>query len=195
MAEETIITFFNKKGGTGKTSLSFNLAKDLDYFLLSNDDSVIEKVYPEKSKIMEELEVVRGANIIYDLGGFIEKETIEVFKASDLIIVPTTLDINSIQRTINTVIELNEYNDNIVIVVNRIQKAKANKYKNSLEALAKLDKEILLIRESEAFINSMYKGETVIEQYKSSPLLRNAYKGIVEDYMKLLKTIQEVKGK
>jgi len=195
MAKETIITFFNKKGGTGKTSLSFNLAKDLDYFLLSNDDSVIEKVYPEKSKIMEELEVVRGANIIYDLGGFIEKETIEVFKASDLIIVPTTLDINSIQRTINTVIELNEYNDNIVIVVNRIQKAKANKYKNSLEALAKLDKEILLIRESEAFINSMYKGETVIEQYKSSPLLRNAYKGIVEDYMKLLKTIQEVKGK
>ena len=195
MAEETIITFFNKKGGTGKTSLSFNLAKDLDYFLLSNDDSVIEKVYPEKSKIMEELEVVRGANIIYDLGGFIEKETIEVFKVSDLIIVPTTLDINSIQRTINTVIELNEYNDNIVIVVNRIQKAKANKYKNSLEALAKLDKEILLIRESEAFINSMYKGETVIEQYKSSPLLRNAYKGIVEDYMKLLKTIQEVKGK
>jgi len=195
MAEETIITFFNKKGGTGKTSLSFNLAKDLDYFLLSNDDSVIEKVYPEKSKIMEELEVVRGANIIYDLGGFIEKETIEVFKVSDLIIVPTTLDINSIQRTINTVIELNEYNDNIVIVVNRIQKAKANKYKNSLEALAKLDKEILLIRESEAFINSMYKGETVIEQYKSSPLMRNAYKGIVEDYMKLLKTIQEVKGK
>jgi cellulose biosynthesis protein BcsQ len=195
MAKETIITFFNKKGGTGKTSLSFNLAKDLDYFLLSNDDSVIEKVYPEKSKIMEELEVVRGANIIYDLGGFIEKETIEVFKASDLIIVPTTLDINSIQRTINTVIELNEYNDNIVIVVNRIQKAKANKYKNSLEALAKLDKEILLIRESEAFINSMYKGETVIEQYKSSPLMRNAYKGIVEDYMKLLKTIQEVKGK
>ena len=195
MAKETIITFFNKKGGTGKTSLSFNLAKDLDYFLLSNDDSVIEKVYPEKSKIMEELEVVRGANIIYDLGGFIEKETIEVFKVSDLIIVPTTLDINSIQRTINTVIELNEYNDNIVIVVNRIQKAKANKYKNSLEALAKLDKEILLIRESEAFINSMYKGETVIEQYKSSPLMRNAYKGIVEDYMKLLKTIQEVKGK
>jgi len=195
MADETIITFFNKKGGTGKTSLSFNLAKDLDYFLLSNDDSVIEKVYPEKSKIMEELEVVRGANIIYDLGGFIEKETIEVFKASDLIIVPTTLDINSIQRTINTVIELNEYNDNIVIVVNRIQKAKANKYKNSLEALAKLDKEILLIRESEAFINSMYKGETVIEQYKSSPLMRNAYKGIVEDYMKLLKTIKEVKGK
>jgi len=195
MEDETIITFFNKKGGTGKTSLSFNLAKDLDYFLLSNDDSVIEKVYPEKSKIMEELEVVRGANIIYDLGGFIEKETIEVFKASDLIIVPTTLDINSIQRTINTVIELNEYNDNIVIVVNRIQKAKANKYKNSLEALAKLDKEILLIRESEAFINSMYKGETVIEQYKSSPLMRNAYKGIVEDYMKLLKTIKEVKGK
>ena len=32
-----VITFFNKKGGTGKTSLSYSVAKDLDYPLLSND--------------------------------------------------------------------------------------------------------------------------------------------------------------
>ena len=189
--EEKIITFYNKKGGTGKTSLSFNVAKDLDYFLLSNDDSVIEKIYEEKSKIMEELEVVRGAKIVYDLGGFIEKETIEVFKASDLIIVPTTLDINSIKRTINTVQELEDYNSNIIIVVNRIQSKTAHKYKESLEALNSLDKEILLIRESEALVNSLYKAKTILELYKENALMRNAYKGIVEDYMKLLKRIGE----
>ncbi len=188
---EKIITLFNKKGGTGKTSLAFNIAKDLDYFLLSNDDSVIEKIYEEKAKIMDNLEVVKGANIVYDLGGFIEADTIEIFKASDLILVPTTLDINSIKRTINTVEELENFNSNIVIIVNRINSKRAEKYKESLQALTELNKEILLIRESEALVNSMYKAQTILEQYKSNALMRNALKGITEDYMKLLKRIGE----
>ena len=185
-----IITFYNKKGGTGKTSLSFNVAKDLDFFLLSNDDSVIEKIYPDKAKVMEELEVVRGAKIVYDLGGFIEAETIEVFKASDLIVVPTTLDINSIKRTINTVQELEEYNENILIVINRIQAKTAKKYEDSIRALNNLDKDIVLIRESEALVNSLYKAKTISELYNESALMKNAYKGIMEDYRKLLKKIK-----
>lgn len=187
-----ILTMYNKKGGTGKTSLAFNLAKDLEYFLLSNDDSVIEKIYPEKSKIMDSLEVIEGENIVYDLGGFIEAETIEVFKASDLIIVPTTLDINSIQRTINTVAELNELNENIIIVINRIQAKTAHKYEESIKALNQLGKDILLIRESEALVNSLYKAKTITELYKESALMRNAYKGIMEDYLKLIKKIKGV---
>ena len=53
-----VITFFNKKGGTGKTSLAFSIAKDLNYPLLSNDDSVIEEIYPKKAKIMDKVELI-----------------------------------------------------------------------------------------------------------------------------------------
>ncbi|MFK7779869.1 MAG: hypothetical protein QM490_01870 [Candidatus Gracilibacteria bacterium] len=193
MSEETkkqTVTFYNKKGGTGKTSIAFNVAKDLDYFLLSNDDSVIEKIYPNKARIMDTLEVIEGENIVYDLGGFITNEIIDVFKASDLIVVPTTLDINSIQRTLNTVYELSEYCNNIIIVINRIQKKTAHKYEQSIEALKQLDKEMFLLRESEAFVNSLYKGETISEMYKGSPLMRNAYKGVMEDYIKIIKRIK-----
>ncbi|HED0543717.1 TPA: hypothetical protein R4K23_001781, partial [Campylobacter jejuni] len=47
-----IISVVNKKGGVGKTPFSFSIAKDLEYFLQSNDNSIIEKIYPEKAKIL-----------------------------------------------------------------------------------------------------------------------------------------------
>ncbi len=109
-----IVTVMNKKGGVLKTGLAFNLAKDLDYYLLSNDDSVIENIY-DKAKIVDELEVV-DADCFYDMGGFIDKRAKKVFKASDVIIVPTTLDANSIKRTINTILEINTYCKDIIIV-------------------------------------------------------------------------------
>ncbi len=47
-----IISVINKKGGVGKTPFAFSIAKDLEYFLQSNDNSIIEKIYPEKAKIL-----------------------------------------------------------------------------------------------------------------------------------------------
>ena len=41
-----IILVINKKGGVGKTPIAFSLAKDLGYYLQSNDNSVIESIYP-----------------------------------------------------------------------------------------------------------------------------------------------------
>lgn len=46
-----IISIINKKGGVGKTPISFSLAKDLGYYLQSNDNSVIESIYPDMAKI------------------------------------------------------------------------------------------------------------------------------------------------
>ena len=99
------VTFFNKKGGTGKTSLSFNIAKDLGFPLLSNDDSVIEDIYPNKAKILPEIQVIEH-DCIYDFGGYIDVGIIDIFKSSSTVVVPTTLDINSVKRTINTVSSL-----------------------------------------------------------------------------------------
>ena len=187
-----IVSFFNKKGGVGKTSIAYSVAKDLDYFLLSNDDSVIETVYKNKAKVLDKLEVIENANVVYDLGGFIEDEIIEVFKKSDIIIIPATLDINSVKRTINTVVEIEKYNKNIVIVINRISAKKQHKYKESILKLSELNKKIFLIRESEAFANSMYKAKTITELYNENALMKNAYKGVYEDYTKLLNYIKGV---
>ena len=180
-----IITFFNKKGGTGKTSLAFSVAKDLNYPLLSNDDSVIEEIYPKKAKIMDKIEVI-DHDVVYDLGGFIDSNSIAVFKASNIIFIPTTLDINAIKRTINSAMELNQFCTNIVIVINRVKKDKIGKYKQSIEALKGLGKPVLYVRESEAITNSIHLGKTITELYSQSNFTKNQYKGIFEDYSKLL---------
>jgi len=80
------IAVFNKKGGVGKTSLSFSIAKDLDYFLISNDDSTIEIAYPNRAKIMREPKLID--NCVYDFGGFVDLNILEVLNKTDLIIIP-----------------------------------------------------------------------------------------------------------
>lgn len=187
-----VITFFNKKGGTGKTSLSFSVAKDLDYALLSNDDSVIEEIYPSKAKVIDEIRLI-DHDTVYDLGGYVAPNIVEIFKNSDIVVVPTLLDINSIKRTINTVMEVNKYCENIIIVLNRVQANKIGKYKQSIEALKGLGKPVLHIRESEAITNSIHMGKTISELYGAGGLSKSQYASIHEDYSKLLKTIQEAK--
>lgn len=185
MMNYKVITFFNKKGGTGKTSFSFSIAKDLNYPLLSNDDSVIEEIYPNKAKILDKLEIINH-DVVYDLGGFIDTNAIEIFKSSSVIIVPTTLDINAIKRTINSILEINSYCNKIIIVINRVKKEKLSKYRQSIEALKGLGKPILQIRESEAITNSIHLGKTITELYSKNNFTKNQYKGIYKDYQALL---------
>ena len=184
-----IVTVMTKKGGTGKTSLSFNIAKDLDYYLLSNDDSIIEKIY-DKAKILDELEVV-DVNVIYDMGGFIDKKAKKVFKASDIIIVPTTLDANSIKRAVNTIIEINGYCKNIIIVINRVKKQTLKKYEQSIEILKGLGKDIFYLRESEIMTNSIHTGKTITELYNTNGLSKKNYKNVYEEYEEILKYIKK----
>ncbi|MDD5406947.1 MAG: hypothetical protein PHE73_08435 [Sulfurovaceae bacterium] len=187
MSNKTI-TVFNKKGGTGKTSIAYSVAKDLHYPLLSNDDSVIESIYPGKAKILDNIQLI-DHDVVYDLGGFIDPGMIEIFKSSTTILVPTLLDINSIKRTINTVMELIKYCENIVIIINRVENKKLPKYKQSINALEGLGKKIVYIRESEAITNSMHLAKSISELYAESALTKYSYSGIYEDYKKLLERV------
>lgn len=183
------ITFLNKKGGVGKTSFAFNVAKDLDYFLISNDDSVIESLYPEKARIMEKIKYIPDANIVYDLGGFIDKNSIDVLKNSDIVFIPTLLDINSVKRTINTINEVKEFCEEIVILINNFVVKDLDKYSGAVDALKKEGYDIIFIPKSEAIPNSLYTGKTITEQVNSNKLTARSFKRIYEVYNNILERI------
>lgn len=183
--QNKIVTVFNKKGGVGKTSLALNLAKDLDFYLLSNDDSIIETTY-EKAKIMEEIELIEGANIVYDLGGFVDKNINEIIKASNLIIIPTIADLNSLKRTLNSKKELEAVNSKIIIVANIL---KSNK---DLEFINEFIKADFSIRESKIFQRSYITKQSVSEIYNESSFNKHIYRNIFKEYEALLNHIKSL---
>ena len=76
-----IVSFFNVKGGVGKTSFAFSIAKDLGLYLQSNDASIIESIYPKMSKISEKPQLID--NCVFDFGGFVSHGILEIAKKSD----------------------------------------------------------------------------------------------------------------
>lgn len=115
-----IISVINKKGGVGKTPISFSLAKDLGYYLQSNDNSVIESIYPDMAKISPSPEIID--NCIYDFGGFVTSGVLPILKASSAILIPTSNDYNSILRTVETIEEIQPLNENLFVVVTKTEK-------------------------------------------------------------------------
>lgn len=117
---------------------------------------------------------------------FIDKNNIDIFKKSDLIIIPTLLDVNSIKRSVNTFKELNRLNSNIVFIVNQFNKKRSEKFAQSIQILEALA-DVYLINESEIVINSIHTNKTIKEQIESNPLFMHSAKTLYTQYTSLLK--------
>ncbi|MCT7596085.1 ParA family protein [Aliarcobacter butzleri] len=181
--QNKIITVFNKKGGVGKTSLALNLAKDLDFFLLSNDDSVIESAYI-KAKVLDQIKLVKNNNIVYDLGGFVDQNIEDIIEASDLIIIPTIADLNSLKRTLNLKKELEAFDSKIIVIANILKNDK------DLEFINKFVETKFRIRESKIFQKSYITKKSVSEIYNESNFNQHIYRNIFKEYELLLNYIK-----
>ena len=158
-----IVSVINKKGGVGKTPISFSLAKDLGYYLQSNDNSVIESIYPDMAKISSNPEIIE--NCIYDFGGFVTSGVLPILKASSAILIPTSNDYNSILRTVETIEEIQPLNENLFIVVTKTEKeGDFESVKNAINQHFD-NLEFFELRLSKAFKNCIETGLSLTELY------------------------------
>ncbi len=179
-----IISVINKKGGVGKTPISFSLAKDLGYYLQSNDNSVIESIYPDMAKISLNPEIID--NCIYDFGGFVSAGVLPVLKASDAILIPVSNDYNSILRTVETIEEIQPLNENLLIVVTKTEReGDFETVKNALSQHFD-NLQFFELRLSKAFKNSIETGLSLTELYNETPLSKCAYKTVYQQYKTIL---------
>ncbi len=181
-------------GGAGKTALAFALAKELDFYLISNDDSVIEMAYPKMAKIMKNPKIID--DVIYDFGGFADAGVIDIIKHCDIVIVPCINDLNSKMKAIKTIKELSQYNDNFLVVATRLETATdKNKinidFKEVKEAIHKEFKNIpvLPLRKTKMLKNALEFGNSPLELVAESKKVAWDGRAFIPEYKEILRTV------
>lgn len=186
-----IIAVINKKGGVGKTPIAYSLAKDLGLNLQSNDNSVIAGYY-NKAKIVDKVSIEQGT--VYDFGGFVDSGVINVIKVSDTIVVPCSVDFNSIIRTIETLEEIKEYNKPTIVIITKTEKESDFLYVMEQITEFTSDSDLLYfkLRNSKIFKNSMETGASVSELYAQTPLSKSVYNTVFQQYNTILNLFKTV---
>lgn len=144
------VTVFSKKGGAGKTPLSYALAKDKGFFVATNEVDTYSGIL-DKSQV----DVVDYAdpfpdykkntqNVVFDLSGTIGKTALSILSAikqSDVVVIPVFNDPISVLGFHRTVVEVFPRNQNIIVVATKIERSSSDKermladYTNAAEFL------------------------------------------------------------
>jgi cellulose biosynthesis protein BcsQ len=191
-----IIVVFNPKGGVGKSSISYQIAKrynlpmftnDLYNFVGDNDSTLQLTTLDEYEK---EFPLQDG---IYDFAGMPDRRISKVVKSANVVVVPSLLSYSDVKSTILTIDDISKYNRNIIVALNRIKPDDEKRVKEISESLREYaefkDFTLLSISESKGVLNSINRGLSITELIQESPLMKRAYKRISNDFQKLFKVI------
>jgi len=130
-----IITVFSAKGGVGKTPISTNIAFDLGYVIGTNDEyhgfGVVERIDDDRLLVVAPGEefppVPNDVDVVFDLGGTLSGESApsirSAIKQSDLVLVPVSNETKAIISGINSIQQVREITENIVVVATKLKRA------------------------------------------------------------------------
>ena len=180
-----LTTVFSLKGGVGKTAFSIALSlelekKGLDVPVLSNDRvSIVEDVLGERGMVLEEnqdfpSQLKKNDDFILDLGGFLDDRVVNVVKKSKNVVIPTLSDYGSLQATITTVNDIKRLNDNVTIILNRIDK---NEFLGIYEVIRDSCGafQVFPLKNSKAFENAQNKKKSISQMMEDEPIRRKQY--------------------
>jgi len=161
------ITIWTTKGGCGKTNISAELALQLSYPVITNEQE---------------------SGVIFDFGGYVDQRLKKVLTISDVILVPTLPEISDIQGCINSLQTIQRYNKNIVVIVNKTESAKD--FENVESIIDKIGTYPLFeIKKSRALPNIYLKKQSIKDMCDESPLEKYSYRKVLEQFNCLIKYI------
>lgn len=175
------ITVFTLKGGQGKTSISLALALLYDFLVVTNDeyspiDKVLSKGQVKHLKQNESLPPVPAdVDLIFDFGGYPDGRVLDALACSDWVIIPVIYDSPlEMQTAIKTIREIEQFNKNILLVVNRTHKGTFEAAKTILDGFVKYP--LFEVKQSTAFSKMVTEGKSIRQLMDDNFLLGYHYK-------------------
>ena len=137
-----IVTFYNSKGGQGKTTLATHYALFVGAHYYTNDyksgteDLFKEVITPERFHVIspDAVDIETVDNMVFDCGGFIDGKIPAILKASDLCIIPIFYQSQADLRAFFIIRDaIAKLNQRILIVINNTPSKQATELLEGLK--------------------------------------------------------------
>jgi len=186
---------WNLKGGQGKTVLSLAIAMLEGAFIVTNDvhspvDEVLGSERALPLKMTESLPTVPSdVPLIYDFGGYPDARIIDAAKDAEFVVIPIVYESPlEMQVTINAIAEIEKYNTNIIVVINKAGKGDMERAKEVFVSMD-ISYPMIEIKKSKAFSRAVEQKKSLEEMIAENPLLKYHYSKPLEQIQHLISLI------
>lgn len=210
------ITVYCLKGSAGKTPIATNIVLNHGYALGTNEPyNMLDQILDEESLISLKPQEAfpdfpDDINIVFDLAGVLTEDSqnsiLSAVQQSDVVLVPIYNELKCLNAGVNTIKELREHTDNIVVVATKLQKQKgeffkdwreSRDFKNISDVLAGTVGEglpIFPLKFSKVF-DTIFEQELSIAQLRASnPLSAFTYREVAEQFEELFTYLENTYG-
>lgn len=205
------LSVYNIKGGTGKTSISIQLAKILNLTYVSNDEEggAYDVFEEDRAFLVKENEyktIPFAENTLYDFGGFRTTQNIgEILKQSDVIVIPTLTSKGDIKGTLKMLKEVHSINQNVLVIINRVKAnySSTNKFEKPDILINYFNEELAnnklvfknlnyaLLREATIIEDGTFDGESVYD-IANTKFKKHIYRNSIKDLDFIIKTLKRI---
>ena len=170
-----------------------NIALTMDYGVVTNDIySPIEEVFDNVLKVSPSEEFPdfpTDAEVIFDLGGYIEARSITKCYATQksyLFLLSTSIQF--LQTTINSVAEIEEYNTNICLIANRTKRGDYEEIRQILSRFYKYP--IFEVKESQSIPAIFKKKKSIKAMVEEGGLQKYHFQYLDRQFDKIIEFIR-----